>query len=247
VSALLRATPRLVADYRPSQPHGWPPGGPEQPVGVTLGGHTPAQDFVHHGQTYRIALSTFGEPTAAPDPAYLTTPENPTVDFARTLAGTFGGSYAFGYAGGLSGHGRFRVQSYTVTVTPPSDMAPLLYGTDLYMVYDGDEESSQVLRFIQVTNAPAVTGSTDSFVDNGRRANPFATTGGPTSVNGRRVVNFYQAAIIAPMKDQTDLDASFIAEVFLVRDTGRRDAAGRDMITVLGGIRYGWTVRAVVA
>jgi hypothetical protein len=247
MSALLRRTPRLVADYRPSQPHGWPPGGPEQPVGVTLGGHTPARDFTHRGRTYRIALSAFGESTATPDPAYLTAPEDPTVDFVGTLAGNFGGSYAFDYAGGLSGRGRFQIQSYTVTVTLPTDTAPLQYGADLYVVYDGGEDPGQVLRFIQVANAPAVTGGADSFVDNGRRANPFATTGGPTSVNGHRVVNFYQAAITTPMEAETDLGASSVAEVFLVRDTGRRDAAGRDMITVLGGIRYGWTVRAVVA
>lgn len=247
MNALLRRTPRLVADYRPSQPHGWLPSGPERPVGVTLGGHTPARDFTHHGQTYRIALSTLGGSTAPHDPAYLTAPADATVDFARTLAGNFGGSYAFDYAGGLSGRGRFQVQSYSVTVTPPTDTAPLQYGADLYVIYDGDEDPGQVLRFIQVANAPTVTGGTDSFADNGRRANPFVLTGGPTSVNGRRVVNFYQAAITAPMQDEADLGASFVAEVFLVRDTGRRDAAGRDMITVLGGIRHGWTVRAVVA
>ena len=247
MSALPRHLPRLVANYRPGQPHGWPSGEPEQPVGVTLGGHTPVRDFTHHGRTYRIALSAFGQPTAAPDPAYLTAPEDPTVDFARTLAGTSGGAYAVDYAGGLSGRGGFQVQSYAVTVTPPTDTAPLLYGADLYVVYDGDEDPGRALRFIQVANAPAMTGGTDSFVDNGRRANPFTVTGGPTSVNGRRVVNFYQAALTAPMDDETDLSATFVAEVFLVRDTGGRDAAGREMITLLGGIRYGWTIRAVVA
>ena len=227
MSAPLRVEPRLMTDYRPSRPHGWPPGGPDQPVGVTLGGHTPVRAFVHRGQTYRIGLCTFG---GKPDPVYLTEPTDATV-----LAGAFDGFYAFEYAGGLTGRGRFRVQSYTVAV----GTAPLVYGADLYVVYDGDEDPGEVLRFIQVANR------TDRFVDNGRRANPFAPTGGPTSVDGRRLVSFYQAAFTAPMEEQADLGASFVAEVFLVRDTGRCDAAGRDVIKVRGGIRYGWTVQAV--
>jgi hypothetical protein len=187
---------RLVCDYGPSEPHGWPSAG-----GVTIGGHTP----VHRGRSYHVEL-------CAPEYAAA-----PTAEFVRTVEAAFGTRYAFRYAGGLPAGGGFRVRSFSV------DGSRL----DLYVVYDGDPDPAVTLRWIHVS---------DGVVDNGGRANPFVPTGGPTSVDGRRLVNLYSTAVVKETST---------AEVFLVHDTGVRDHAGHDCVVVTGGLRYGWRVRAV--
>jgi hypothetical protein len=184
---------RLVCDYGPSEPHGWPAAG-----GVTVGGHTP----VHRGRSCRVELCP---------PEYAAAP---TVEFVRTVEAAFGTRYSFRYAGGLPAGGGFRVRSYTVTGSR----------VDLYVVYDGEPDPAVALRWIRVC---------DGAVDNGGRANPFLPTGGPTSVDGRRLVNLYSTA---------DATTTATAEVFLAHDTGVRDHSGSATVVIMGGLRYGWRV-----
>jgi hypothetical protein len=233
-----QTVPRLVCDYRPSQPHGWPPAWPGQSIGVTLGGHTRSADFAHNGNSYRVQLLS--------DPVYETVPTDPQVTFGSTLGSNFDGQYAFRYAGGLAGNGRFRVESYSVTVSPAIDGSPLSYGADLYVTYEG-AATGRAARFIHVFHTGGTVLGDATVLDNGRRANPYTVDGGPTSANGRRVTNFYGAFAAFPMDDEPDLTGEFVAEVFLAWDTGTRDGSGRDVVTVAGGIRYGWQVVKVAA
>jgi hypothetical protein len=71
----------LGPNYQPSQPHGWPAAGPDQEVGTTIGGHTPAKDFTYNGRSYRIGLLPFGQPGDSPDPVYENVPTDPTINF----------------------------------------------------------------------------------------------------------------------------------------------------------------------
>jgi hypothetical protein len=41
------------------------------------------------------------------------------------------------------------------------------------------------------------------------------------------------------------VDDQFMAEVFLVQDTGTRDAAGKGVIKVFGGVKWGWQAQEV--
>ena len=118
--------PRLVRDYRPSQPHGWP-------GRATVGGHGPAGSFDHNGRSYRISLAP-AEYAAAP-----------SVGFVRAVEDAFGGSYTFRYGGGLPA---FRVQSYSVIASPSS------YGAELYVVHEGGPDPARALRWIQVVRTP---------------------------------------------------------------------------------------------
>lgn len=193
---------RLLTDYRPREPHGWP-------GGSTAGGHRSAGSFVHNGRQYRAEL----------DP--LVYAAAPSVDFVHLVEAAFGVRYGFRYAGGLPADGSFRVRSYSVTPN----------GAELYVVYDGDPDPARALRWIQVVRPS--TGP--AFVDNGGRANPFLPTGGPTSVDGRRLVNLYSTASLPGA-------GACVVEVFLVHDTGVLDRSGYDTVVVTGGLRYGWRV-----
>jgi hypothetical protein len=247
-------TAHLVANYRPSQPHGWPASGPDEPVGVTIGGHTTATDFTYNGRSYRIGLLPFGQPGDSPDPVYEDTPTDATVNYKQTLTSAFGASYSFRYLGGFPGRGEFNVQSYTVFVTEPTQTSPLLYGADLYVVYDPDERRGDppirtTLRWIQVARSSAVPGVPTSFVDNVGRANPFSVTGGVTSVYGTRTFSFAYSVTVPLFPGaggHTVLSDQFLAEIFLVRDTGLKDETGKDVINVYGGLKYGWQVQAVL-
>jgi hypothetical protein len=76
-------------------------------------------------------------------------------------------------------------------------------------------------------------------------ANPFYPTGGSTSVHGTRVGNLTYA-IEAPVAAPA-LDFQFTAEAFLACDTGTKDAAGREIVEVLCGVRRlagPWTWRS---
>jgi hypothetical protein len=114
--------PRLVRDYRPSQPHGWP-------GAATVGFHVADQSFDHNGRSYRIAL-TRAEYAAAP-----------SVGFVRTVEDAFGARYTFRYGGALPA---FRVQSYSVFASAAS------YGADLYVIHEGGPDPGRSLRWIQV-------------------------------------------------------------------------------------------------
>jgi hypothetical protein len=118
--------PRLVRDYRPGQPHGWP-------GRATVGGHVSAGAFDHNGRSYRVSLAA-AEYAAAP-----------SVGFVRTVEDAFGGFYTFRYGGGLPA---FRVQSYSVVTSPSS------YGAELYVVHEDGPDPALALRWIQVVRTP---------------------------------------------------------------------------------------------
>jgi hypothetical protein len=244
----------LVLDYRPSQPTGWSPGPGGRRTGATIGGHVTSKDFTFNGQPYRVELLPLG-PGGAADPVYEDVPADPTVKFQQTLADAFGAYYAFRYQGGFKGRDEFSVQSYSVFEQEPSDQAPMTtYGSDLYVVYRPDRADPSVhkshsLQWIQVVN-----WSGTSSVDNADRANPFYIIGGLTSIYGEQVVNFDDIPQVGvgmgpggPGGSSAPLSDHFIAESFLVRDTGTRDATGKDVVEVFGGFAWGWQVRQLTA
>ena len=229
--------------YRPSQPHGWPAVIAGQSVGVTIGGHVTSRDFTHGGRSYRVQLCPFGRT----DPVYQNFPTDSTIDFKAILAQTYGAHYSFRYLGGLRRR-TFAVQSYSVYVNEPSDASPLNYGADLYVVcepdiHPGDPSVRATFRWIQVARSQSA-GTPRNYVDSNGRANPFYASGGITSIYGRRVLNFAYGASVSPTGPDGDavLPEQFVAEAFLVQDTGIQDAAGKEIIDVFGGIKYGWQV-----
>ena len=85
-------------------------------------------------------------------------------------------------------------------------------------------------------------------MDNTDCPNPFFISGGLISVHGTQVFNFDN-----PVTAQTSRNgnskrarsARYIAETFLARDTLSKDAAGKDVIEISGGLKYGWQLREV--
>jgi hypothetical protein len=246
----------LVLNYQPSQPTGWQPttmlAGPgARSVGMTVGGHTSSLDFPLNGKNYRISLLSFGQPGDSPDPVYEAAPSDSTVDYEKTLADKFGAFYSFNYKGGFAGRSQFSVESYSVFVNEPTTTSPILdYGINLYFAYHpdvrhGDPDIQASLQFIQVVNW-AGSGQTGSMVDNADRANPFYIWGGLTSVYGNQFVSFNDSPQVAGLGGVTgDLAGAFVAETFLVRDTGIKDRSRKAIIEVFGGIKYGWQVQSV--
>jgi hypothetical protein len=257
------STQNLVFDYRPSQPTGWSPTlqpalGSAETVGTTIGGHTSSLNFSFNSKNYKISVLSLGQPRDSPDPVYESMPTDATVNFSQTLADRFGAHYSFDYLGGFKGKGEFSVQSYSVFVQEPTAADPaLLYGLDMYFVYNpdlraGDPGIHDSLQFIQVVNWLPPNGSQQpiSYVDDSGRANPFYSIGGLTSINGGQAFNFVDAPHSGEMGrgpggNGTLSTYPFTAEVFLVQDTGVKDAAGKDIIKVFGGIKYGWQVQSV--
>ncbi|WP_406284941.1 hypothetical protein [Embleya sp. NBC_00896] len=236
----------LVPDYRPSQPTGLPmiPG---QSLGVTLGGHTPFKDFAYNGKPHRISLLGGARPGAAPHPVYEDVPAVPELRFQETLERAYGEHYAFRYKGGFRGRDEFRVQSYGVVTREPNPHEPVTFGGGMYVVYEpdhhrGDPSVSDTLHWIQVA---ALLGSLPrpAEVDAGI-SHPFFAYGGLTSVNGNEVFNFHDMPQTGVMGVGA-LDVRFVAETFLAQDTGRKDAAGRDIVDIFGGITFGWQVHEV--
>ncbi|MBT2231244.1 hypothetical protein [Nonomuraea sp. NEAU-A123] len=228
----------LILNYQKSQPHGWP-AKPGQEVGATLGGHTAAKDFAYNEKSYRISLLPFGQTGDSPHPIYEDVPADPAIDFKRTLAKAFGTYYSFNYAGGFRGGHEFEVQSYSVYAD--QDGSPdLSYGADLYIACDPDLRQG-TLRWIQVVRRIGTTGSSESQVDNIGRPNPFYKYGGRTSVYGDQVFNF--TCGVLPDMASVLSDVQFMAEAFLVRDTGTRGAGGKAVVNIFGGIKYGWQVQ----
>ena len=241
----------LVLNYRPSQAHGWPPG-PGQAVGTTIGGHVAAKDFTHGGRTYRISLLPFGQPGDTPNPVYEDEPDDPDIAFKETLAATFGAHYAFRYQG-FRGQRELEIQSYSVFADRENEFSPVVYGADLYVVYEPDAGSSRsvipgTLRWIQVVKRSRADGAPESHVEPVGGTHPFFPTGGRVSIYGERVVNFaYFDGVFAfpgaPDGDDAVLAETFMAEAFLVRDTGVNDAGGKNVLEVMGGLKYGWQVQ----
>ena len=239
----------LILDYRPSEPTGWPSPIPSK-IGKTIGGHTSSREFTVSGKRYRISLMPFGR--HAPDPVYEPVPSDPAVDFRRTLAGKFGAYYSFRYRGGLSGQDELCVQCYSVF----AQQSGAAFGAELYVAYHpderrGDPPARSDLKWIQVARWAGTGGPSPArYVDGGARANPFYLTGGLISVFGTQVFNFDNLIEVqAPpgAGGGAALSVTYVAEAFLARDTGAKDAAGKDVIELSGGIKYGWQLRGVTA
>jgi hypothetical protein len=252
----LASAGHLVADYLPSQPTGWPPqqGHARDGVGITLGGHVASVPFTLRGARYEISLLAFGQSGDAPDPVYEPEPSDPTIDFKRTLQKAWGTHFSFNYVGGFSGGTAISVQSYSVKATASvkatkPNVTQLTYGSDLFILYDPDPASSDPpitadLRWIEVSYAHG-----RSSTEFAQRANPYYFPGGLTSVYGKPACSFYGApagGIAAPTtgKGPTGLSDLQMAESFLVLDTGRKDHAGKGIIDILGGVKWGWQVQA---
>ncbi|GAA3619797.1 hypothetical protein GCM10022419_126770 [Nonomuraea rosea] len=238
----MTSSTRLLLTYRNSQPHGWP-ARPGQEVGATVGGHTAAKDFTFNARSYRIGLLPLGEAGGSPQPLYQDVPADPAIDFKRTLAKAFGARYSFTYVGGSRARHAFEVQSYSVYAY--QDGSPdLSYGADLYVVCD-PPPSRGTMRWIQVGKRIVAGGPSAAQVDNAGRPNPFYKYGGRTSVYGDQVVNF--AYGVLPEQTSAPSDVQFLAETFLVQDTGTKDAAGKAVVNVFGGIKYGWQLTSRAA
>jgi hypothetical protein len=242
----------LVTDYRPSQPTGWPPQQHVRDgVGVTIGGHVSSASFSVQDTTYEASLLAFGQTTSAPDPVYESEPSDPTIDFKGTLEKAWGAWYSFRYRGGFSGRTAISVQSYSVKVTKRTATSPqIMYGMDLFMVYEpdpysGDPPVTADLRWIQVSNAGG-----KSSTEFHQRANPYYFPGGLTSVYGKLACSFYCApvggiALKAKGKSLAGFSSTSRAESFLVHDTRRTDHAGKGIIDIYGGVKWGWQLQPV--
>ncbi|HKZ13166.1 MAG TPA: hypothetical protein VJL81_04900 [Solirubrobacterales bacterium] len=232
----------LALDYRPAQPTGWTANGRTS----TVGGHRAFRDFVVEDKPYRISLLGFRDPTDRPDPVYEAEPTDREVEFKKTLGKGFGSKYAFRYLGGFEGRSELSVQSYSVFVDPPTTGSPeMQFGADLYLVYTPDPHNSDPpiddrLQWIQVVRSAAQGMPTIRQVDNLWRANPFYLVGGDTSIDGRDVGSFFDA----PESGGSGVDPtqSFLSELFLAQDTGRRDRAGRAIVNLSAGVKWGWQV-----
>jgi hypothetical protein len=223
----------LVLNYQPSQPTGWAEG-----YTPSIGGHTTAKDFTVQGTSYRISL-------IPANPVYADIPSDPALKFRQTLAHSFGADYSLHYQGGFTGRNEFSVESYNAWVTRQGP--GVLYGADLYVVYHpghGDPGIHSSLQWAQVfawLHGPPgpPPGPT---LDNSGRANPFYTPGGLTSINGNQAVTFYDRPQISQAAGNPFFPIHWQAELFLIQDTGIKDAAGKDVVNVFGGLTWGWQV-----
>jgi hypothetical protein len=258
VQPRLASADHLVVDYLPSQPTGW--------GGITIGEHVASAPFTFQGKPYEISLLAFGQPRSAPDPVYEPEPSDPTIDFKHTLQQAWGAHYSFRYRGGFHGRSKIVAQSYNVLAREPTTPQPpaasthptpttstgttpaVSYGGDLFIIYEPDSASSDPpvnddLQWIQVVYAQG-----RSFVDGPGRANPYYFGAGLTSIYGKPLCSFYDRpgtgvgqGIVGT--SPITIDTQEVFEAFLVRDTGREDRAGRSIIEVYGGVKWGWQVR----
>jgi hypothetical protein len=239
----MSAATHLVLDYRPSEFTGWE-------WGKTIGGHHSGTEFKLAGKRYRIALLAFGAPGTSHSPVYESEPSDSAIAFRHTLERKFGAHYSFRYRGGFKGQREFRVQCYSVFAEPHQ----MSFGAQLYVVYEpdahaGDPPAEAQLKWIQVVRWSG-TGSPSpaSYVDDTSCPNPFFISGGLISIHGTRVFNFdnpLTAQLSQGQSGQRALSARYVAETFLARDTLTKDAAGKDVIEIYGGIKYGWELQGV--
>ena len=243
---------RLVASYQPSQPTGWGPQGPgtfRTGVGVTIGGHTASVSFTFQGTPYQVSLLRFGQPGNSPDPVYEAVPSDPAVRFQNTLEKAYGAYYSFRYTGGFTGGNEINVQSYNARVIEPTAGSAMIgYGAELYFVYEpdlraGDPPIGDDLQWIQVVNTRGTGVPGGSMVDNPGQANPYYL-GAVTSIYGRRLCNFFDGPLTSfASKRPTTLRGRQTFETFLVQDTGIKNAAGKGIINIYGGVKWGWQVQ----
>jgi len=60
-----------------------------------------------------------------------------------------------------------------------------------------------------------------------------------------KVFSFYDAPSAGIGELETNV--RFMAEAFLVQDTGTKNAAGKDVVNIFGGIKWGWQVQEVAS
>ncbi|MGH3190028.1 MAG: hypothetical protein ACRDPY_29530 [Streptosporangiaceae bacterium] len=135
-------------------------------------------------------------------------------------------------------------------MTEPTATHPqLTYGGDLFIVYEPDPSSSDPpitadLRWIEVSYSQR-----RSSTEFAQRANPYYFPGGLTSVYGKPACSCYGAPTggfaEGKGKDSPALSAHSMAESFLVHDTGRKDHAGKGVIEIYGGVKWGLQLKPV--
>lgn len=231
----------LTLDFRASQPTGWP-WTPGQSFGDTLGGHRTSQDFTYNTRACRVELHPI-------DPVYKDVPGGGAGGFRQVLDETSRDHYTFRYRGGFRGRNELKIQSYSVFAI--QNGPETRFGADLHVVYEpdlhaGDPAADDSIQWIQVVRRVDPAGAAVE-VDNAHRANPFYVFGGLTSINGTSVVNFQDTpqtgvqSLVRPGEEPPGLgEHVFLAETFLVRDTRRRTTAGKDIVEVYGGLKWGW-------
>jgi hypothetical protein len=242
----------MVLNYQASQPTGWGQ--------MTLGDHTTPLTFndgTGNGRTYQISTLPFGQVAAKPDPVYENQPTKATINFTTTFNAAFGASYVLVNQGGFAGQNEFNVQSYSVFANNGGQV-----GEDIYIFYSpdkGDPPINANLHWIQViwnnwSSTPPdknTTGVVENIVDNGGAAVPYYDSplgkgaAGITTINGAQVFNFYDK----PGRPSSELAAygfatpiQWMAEDFLVVDTGMKNGDNKEILNVFGGIEYGWQV-----
>jgi hypothetical protein len=237
----------LVLNYRPTQPTGWPETF-GQSFSQTIGGHVAFTDFTYQEKPYRLSVLGSGD---SYDPVYEDVPRDTTLNFQKTLDSAFGTYYSFRYLGGFRGQGEFNVQSYSVCLDEPTKNRPeIRFGAGLYVVYKpdvrrGDPPVHDTLQWIQVVTLQTGEMNPPPMVDNLWRPNPYYVYGGLTSIHGTRVLNFHDIPQLGIQRraGPGELNARFLAEVFLAQDTETKDMAGKTVVNILGGMTWGWQVR----
>lgn len=248
-SSALAASKQLVEHYRPSQATGW--------LGLysmTVGGHVSSAQVSYRHETYRISLLPFGQAGSSPNPVCETVPKDPDVAFKKTLDQEYGRHYTFKYLGGLPSGAEFVIESYGVRLYRRTN--GLGWGSDLYAVYEPGKTGPAIdsdLQFIQVihTTAPGPGERNGNFVDSGQApGSPTPYSGKPgsglTSIKGHQLVNYYDpgptllGAVtpnggVGPQVDRI--------ETFLAKGTGRRNAAGKQIVDVYGGFEWGFVFK----
>jgi hypothetical protein len=220
----LATSKQLVAHYEPSQATGW-----KFPAPTTLGGHRSCVQVSYGQKTYPISLLSFGQAGSSPNPVYEAVPKDPDIAFNKTPANAFGRHYVFGYLSGLPSGAKFVVESYSVYIDGGAK-GVARWGADLYAIYEPGKSGPAInsdVNFIQVVY---INGN--RFVDDQYPKAPYAGEGaGLTSINGHRIVNYYDRVLTGGGTPQPQV---FRAETFLVKDTGRTNAAGKKIVDIYG-------------
>jgi hypothetical protein len=238
----LATSKQLVAHYEASQATGW-----KFPAPTTLGGHRSCLQVSYGHKTYRISLLSFGQAGSSPNPVYEAVPKDPDIAFNKTLANAFGKHYAFKYLSGLPSGTKFVVESYSVYIDGGAK-GIARWGADLYAIYEPGKTGPAInsdVNFIQVvyTTGYLPPGYSNRFVDNQYPKAPYAGEGaGLTSINGHRIVNYYDRVLTG---GGTPRPQVFRAETFLVNDTGRTNAAGKKIVDIYGGVKWGFEFKTV--